>query len=453
VTIAGHLAGVSDDRFGSELTADLGIGDTVVHVESTVVFDEEQGGKVLIGGVTLAYDAFDSDDDDPDTDGPTELTLTAPSTVAADSGDPVWAFDPTTGADDPVTETIALCTIDDRDDGNAIPARIRAGLVEQLDSDFQTYIGKAVELDVINGELVLVDVLGSVSTGGVKFDQDETTAVGPGGVVTLDLKYIPEANSEHLYIGGVYQRGAVWTRDRWTVSIPDPDGELAAGNKIAMEYAYRDPTMKPPTVYSAPTWHQRAHTYNSLASSHITSQPLPVDAQLGDLLVVTGIGGGGCTLADPRLTTVAWILNGSTQILAVAVGYATTLDDLTVDVTGLALPLDQFGGVEVLAVRGDAGEGVAYDPTRIDSATSHTGPGSPLATVAGAGNGVIIATVAGWADPFTTDWATYVPDYDDWGGAGGTAVHSNFGYSADNSPPAQQNPFNIGLLAAVIGLK
>jgi hypothetical protein len=449
VSVAGHLVDVKADRLGGVLTADLAVGDTVVHVDSTIYFDEIDGGSILIGGVKLDYDAFDDPEDvDADTDGPTQLTLTAPSTVAADESDPVWAYDPTTGADDPVTVHRALVTIDDRDPGDALPARIRAGIVDQLVSDFETYLGKAVELDVDEdtGELILVDIIGSKGTGGVKFMQDETIVIGSGGTTVLELTYIPIENSEHLYIGEVYQRGSEWSRDRWTVTIPDPNRNLKAGNKVAMEYAYRDPAPRPPSVYGGPTSHAIIGTWDSYPTSFLTSQALPVGTQVGDLLVVVAIGTGDRTISDPRITT----LDSPDPFMAIGVGYATDLSALECRVGGTDFPLDQFAGIEILAVHG-SGDPVAYDPAQIT--LSHIGVGQTIDTIAASGHGAIAAIVSGIAGDISIDMATDMPAYTDWLGDGHTSVLGRFGYCATNPPPTQTNPTNATTLAAVIGLK
>lgn len=333
MSVAGHLVGVSEDQYGSSLSADLTVGDTVLNVDSTVDFDEEFGGTVLINGSKLDYLAFDDPEDyDTDGDGPTTLTLTAASAIAADAGDRVFVFDPTTGEDDPVTELIALVTIDDRDPGDALPARVRAGLVDQLDSDFETYLGKAVELDVVDGELVLVDILGSKRTGAVKFMQDALTVTG-SGEQTLDLTYRPLLNSEHLYWDGVYQPGSEWSRDQWTVTIPDGGGVIEVGDELVMEYAYTDPTPRP----IVPASMQFIGTVNIPTGT--TAVTPPTGSQVGDLFVfmsTSGVSFGSrhteCT--DSRvvqqLVTEPDVGSSWPASEGVAWGWLTTLDDVAV---------------------------------------------------------------------------------------------------------------------------
>jgi hypothetical protein len=451
----GHIIGgpVDSDYDGATLTADLASGDLVLQVDDAGDFDEDgskRGAELLIDpdldgegvpdpstGSVLGYDTYD---DDAGT-----VALSAASTVTASSGDRVFILDPVSGR--PTGRLTVMVATDDGDTtGDALKAYLDVALLESVGDVDLTDL--AVDLDEDeDGQLYVAGFPGlTTRQGNLKFDQDETTAVGPGGVVELDLKYIPIENSEHLYVGGVYQRGAKWSRDQWTVSIPDDENRLRAGVPIAMEYAYTDPARKPPVVYSAPAWHAVAGTWGAYATSFLTSQPLPTGTEVGDLLVAVAVGEGDHAISDSRLTTIASDAN-----MSIAVGYATDLSDLTCHVGGTNFPIDQFAGLEVLAVRGDGSGPLAYDPDKI--AVADVGAHAALATIAGAGHGAILAVASGVVNGITLDWATYCPDYADWGGDSHTAVLGRFGYSSNNSPAAQNSPTNTTTLAAVIGLK
>lgn len=302
-TIPGHLVGVTERRYGSTLTADLVVGDTVLNVASTIYFDEENGGDLLVGGVRLSYAAFDDPEDfDTDTDGPTTLTLTAPSTVAADEGDAVWVYDPTTGADDPAADLIALVTIDDRDPGDALPATIRSGLEEQLDSDFETYLGKAVDLEVEAGELMLVNIRGSRRTGKVQGYQDGHVAASASDL-SFFLTYRPLPGSTiHFYWNGIEQEDDAWSLDGWTFTVNDPDGLAEADDRFYVKYLYTDPTLRPPITGSV-TLVGTQTLQNNLG---LTSADLPAGTQTGDILLLSitsgGIVGTNPTSSDPRMT-------------------------------------------------------------------------------------------------------------------------------------------------------
>jgi hypothetical protein len=283
VTIAGHLVGITTDRFGSELTADVAIGDAEVQVASTIFFNEREGGTLLLNGAMLAYHAFDDPDTDDDQvgddDGPTTLTLVDESPINADVGDRVYELDPTTGADgDPVQEVTALVTIDDRDGGDALPARVRASLTDQLVSDFQTYVGKAVELEHRRGELVLVDILGSKHTGAYRWKYDYATATGNIDV-TIRLTYRPVPDTAVKVSWG----GVGLNRDEWDFTDPRtivvPAQGFHADDVFEAHYAYTDPTARPVVPASLTLIGYTTATVGGPVA-------LPVGTEAGHLLVI-----------------------------------------------------------------------------------------------------------------------------------------------------------------------
>lgn len=456
-SLVGHIIGgpADPDYDGAVLTADVAVGDTVLHVDDTADFDEDAAKRdaVLFLGVDLATDgnpdpstgaalAYSTCDDNTQT-----VTLTSASTVTASTGDRIYLKDPVSGGCVGTTEV--QVAVDNGDQtGDALSAYVDVSLIEAVGDIDLTDL--AVDLDDDeDGQLFVAGFPGlSQPQGAVKFYQDETIAAGAGGTVTLNLTYQPIVNSEHLYIGGVYQRGAAWSRDKWTVTIPDTTGRLKSGNKVAMEYAYRNPATAPVPTYSGPSSHALSGTWGSYPSSFITSQALPVGTQVGDLLVAVaaGDGGGGVTISDPRMTTV-WF--GGNRI--VSVGYATDLTAMVCHVGGQAGSLDQFAGIEVLSVHGNGTDPLNYDPARLTVADLASGGTVP--TVSGTGHGVITAIVAAYGNTVTINMATYMPAYTDWGGAGFTSVIGNFGYRASAPPPTQTNPTNAQALVALIGLR
>lgn len=252
----GHIIGGAPDAdyHGSALTADLAIGDTVLHVANTVDFDENgitNASKVMLGldvtadgeldttaATLLPYDTCDFDT--------LTVTLSAPSTVAAVAGDMVYVLDPATGG--PVVDHTVWVSLDSADpNGDALPATLAYGLIDSIgDSDDITGQAVTIEEEDEDDELFVTNISGSArSTGVVKAMQDALTITAAGDQ-TLHLTYVPMTNSEHLYWNGVYQPGSQWERDKWTVSIADGEGYFAIGDELVMEYLYTDPTKAPP---------------------------------------------------------------------------------------------------------------------------------------------------------------------------------------------------------------
>lgn len=93
------------------------------------------------------------------------------------------------------------------------------------------------------------DVLGAGSDGD---GDDEAPQITPWvdyfvvrslGPQTFRLTYQPMDKSEHFYWNGVYQpKPGVWTRDKWTVTVPDTEGRLELEDVITIQYLTNDLT-------------------------------------------------------------------------------------------------------------------------------------------------------------------------------------------------------------------
>lgn len=75
-----------------------------------------------------------------------------------------------------------------------------------------------------------------VPASDVAFQLDTFTAAG--GAEDLTLTFLPMAESEHVYLNGVFQdEGTVWTRDGVTLSLLSGMGAVA-GDLVEVRYAY-----------------------------------------------------------------------------------------------------------------------------------------------------------------------------------------------------------------------
>lgn len=251
----GHIIGGApnpDFRRGI-LTADLAIGDTVLHVDDTGDFDEDastQTGQLMVGveldsdgnidtaSVTvLPYSTCDEDN--------LTVTLLGPSPVAASAGDALYVYDPATGQ--PIVDYTVEVELDGADPtGDSLPVVLSFGLIDAI-GDSTDLTGQAIEFEEDeDGELVATNVSGSSpSAGRVKGKAlDSVTVVAPGDQ-TLRLTYRPIPETEHLRWNGAAQDFDDFTRDQWTVTIPDPDNVIEVGDVLTMQYLYTDPTKNP----------------------------------------------------------------------------------------------------------------------------------------------------------------------------------------------------------------
>lgn len=396
----GHLVGTTSEEFGATLTADVAVGDTVLQVDDTGDFDEQVGGFLLLGGSKLAYLPWDNPDndtdDDGDDDGPLELTLAAASPVAADEGDRVLVFDPSTGEDDPVTDLIALVTIDDRSPGSALKARIRAGLEDQLDSDFDTYIGKAVELEIDAGELVLVGISGSKRTGRYRWFQDYAT-VPASGDVKIRLTYVPVPNSSVKVSGpGIGLNRDEWDfdpDDPWTIIVPR-QSHFHADDEFEAHYAWTDPTPRPTVPGSA------ILIGSTILSDNATTVDLPADTEAGDLLCLImssgGLAGTHPTCSDPRIS----VQTSPEAHVFLGYGYATS----STDPVAVSVSDGENNGAVVLAAYRVTGTIADASSSGTTTFAPDLPPGSPDAVIlldvrggaGGTGGGGITSPQGDW---------------------------------------------------------
>lgn len=89
---------------------------------------------------------------------------------------------------------------------------------------------------------------GSVAQRVGFLNTDGTSAEGPGSL-TVALTYLPIAGSEHVYWNGLLQPPSEWTRDGLTITFPDTEGLVRAGDLISVAYAYDPaaPLTQPPS--------------------------------------------------------------------------------------------------------------------------------------------------------------------------------------------------------------
>lgn len=453
----GHIIGgpADPDWDGSVLTAALVIGDTVLHVEDVADFDEdaaERDAAVLLGmeldgdgnldpttGTAMAYTAVD---DDAGT-----VTLAAASTIAADAGDRVYIQNAVTGL--LVGEAEVLISVDGSDTtGDALPATLSLELLATAGNVDLT--DQAVEFDEDeDGQLVIGRFLGlGTATGDVKFMQDQFT-VSELGAQTLTLSFEPILNSEHLYWhpgsgAGIYQPGSEWSRDRWDVSVPDPDGRLAVDDALVMEYAYRTRGSKPVVLASM----------FLIGSGHVVSGATSIDLPSGTVegdLIVLAIAAHAITPADCPddriLVSHAEILNPSSPTMSSFIGYG--IADASGDPLPLTLPSASRAEVAVFRTTGT-----------LDSAyTTLDGTDSPFVLDVPGGDlgiavlvGVCHLVPAPFGDDTTGEWTTVSPGIDsDIAGAATSIVYCTSGTPLGSWPGLDSGPRWGGLTIGLTG--
>lgn len=235
-TGAGHVLSVQSRNLGSALDGDQAAGATTLTVQDCADFDDQAGGLLSLNGTTYTYSSVDDE----------ASTLAISPSLAANGsdGDEVVLLDPVNLQ--PQTAWSASVTVDGEDPGDTLETDISAGVIDRLAEGVRGVAGESATLQWDeNGQVTITDVPGStVAASGIQAMQDEMTVTGAGDQ-TLTLTYQPMTNSEHLYWNGVYQKGSEWSRDQWTVTIPDGAGHLQVGDVLAMEYLYTDPTTAP----------------------------------------------------------------------------------------------------------------------------------------------------------------------------------------------------------------
>lgn len=255
MSYAGHIIGgpADPDYHGAVLTADLAIGDMVLHVDDVADFDEdaaERDARIMLGVDSTTEGALDAStatslayvtcDDDAST-----VTLLTASTVAASSGDRIYVQDPVSGL--PVVDYVVMVALDDGDTtGDSLPVTLSSGLASTV-GDLSDLSDQSITFEEDDdGELIATDLPGaSPSTGAVKAYQDSLTVTALGDQ-TLRLTYRPLPDtSVHLYWNGVFQPDDQWTRDGWAMTIPDGSGYIEVGDELVAKYLYTDPTTNP----------------------------------------------------------------------------------------------------------------------------------------------------------------------------------------------------------------
>jgi hypothetical protein len=286
---SGHIIGgpADPDYHGAVLTADLAVGDSVIHVDDVADFDEdaaERDARILLGvdstqdgnldAATATSLAYVTCDDDAST-----VTLTAPSTVAASSGDRVYVQDPISGL--PVVDYVVLVAHDDGDTtGDALPVTLTHAIAAGV-SDLSDLDGQSITFEEDDdGELIASDLPGlNASTGEVRGYQDALTVTALGDQI-LHLTYKPLPNTTvHLYWNGIFQTDDQWSRDGWDITIPDGAGIIEVGDQLVAKYLYNDPTTKPPTpdvVIDVPLTLGRRIEYATDGTFTTTDVGLPV---------------------------------------------------------------------------------------------------------------------------------------------------------------------------------
>lgn len=244
-SLTGHVIGgpADTDYDGGVLTADLAIGDTVLHVDDTADFDEDASLRDASLVLNVDFDAvgnqtdgtalaYTTCDDDAGT-----VTLAAVSPLAASTGDRVYLQDPVSGG--LVGRVELLVSIDGGDStGDPVPAYIDVALLEAAgDVDLNEM---AVELDEDeDGQLYVSGFPGMVTRqGAVRFKALDSHTVTTLGDQTMALTYLPIPESEHLRWNSQSQDYDDFSRDARIVTIPDPDGVLELGDRLTMQYAY-----------------------------------------------------------------------------------------------------------------------------------------------------------------------------------------------------------------------
>lgn len=450
---------------GATVSADVAVGALVLYVDDVGDFDES-GGTLLIpdpttltGYQSIVYGPIADNVD-------TRLDLATACPIAVESGSEIRVLNDITG--EPIRELEALVIIDEADDGDALPATVSGAVTKHVDSDFNTLVGMVVDLDVDEfGNLTIVDFPGTEpQEGTLQFAEpdlaDTFPVLGPG-TFTCTLTKLPIPDSLHLYWNGMWQPHSQWTRDARLVTFTDPSSLFEAGDLIGAKYAYIGTEQTPPTIYSAPTWNARN---GQQAAHYAPTDPtgtvnLPTGTQAGDMLIVILGGKGGCTITDPRITTLVSAVNSQSAIgvgYAVAVGAVGALDPVAVSCIGLYDTVNQFSHKSVVAVRGP-GAGVKHDPTKIVTGTVGGTTGVIPAGLAGAPNGTIVAMLTGWnggsdsAYYASQAWATRMPNYTYWGRTDEAFMGELSGYSSQAPPPAQVNPSAATTTYALIGLR
>ena len=233
------------------LIADAAAGATVLYVDDAGDFEDYgSGGWLSINDQVVQYADVD---DDAGT-----ITLAAGLSAAADDGDSVYVWSKL--YDEAATEKTALVQVDGDDDNTDPVVATLADAVQDLPEGLRGEAGENCTLHQVSADEWEVTAVGGrpSSTKGasaVKFYED-AQAVDSPGLQTIGLTHEPVAHSEHVYWNGLYQPGSEWSRSGLTVTVPDANRDLEAGDQLVVEYAYLVTTSSPdlPLSLGSPGW-------------------------------------------------------------------------------------------------------------------------------------------------------------------------------------------------------
>lgn len=175
-TASGRVVNVTGIPLGSNLTADLAAGATVLPLKDAEPFDEITGGTVQIGDTTYTYAALGVDND-ADT-----VTLDSGLVAAAAEGDRVDAWDPVNS--EIQTEYRALVAVPGMlDNDEPLDATLSQSLALLLpEGSREPGEGESVTLELRDTEWVIVDVVGK--TPAIQPDFVPSGGGGASNVVT-----------------------------------------------------------------------------------------------------------------------------------------------------------------------------------------------------------------------------------------------------------------------------
>lgn len=360
----GHIIGgpADPDYDGAVLTADVALGDTVLHVDDPGDFDEDAAdrGAVLLVDLDVEADgsldpssgsaaAYLTYDDDAGT-----VTLAAPAAFTASSGDRVYIQDPVSGK--PVGRVEVLVAVDGGDQtGDSLPAYVDVSLLESVGDVDLTDL--AVDLDEDDdGQLYVSGFPGlTQAQGRYRWQYDYATATGNTDV-TIKLTYRPVPDtSVKVSWGGVGLDRNEWDfTDPWTIVVPAQG--FHADDPFEAHYAYTDPATRPVVPASLtligyttataggavalPAGTEAGHLIVIAAANYAPSAaPATTDARIlvqhhdVNATAIGGAANGGGVLAaygveDGSGTAVTVTSTGDTAIILAVFAYTGALDSL-----------------------------------------------------------------------------------------------------------------------------
>lgn len=270
----GRVLAVNEERLGSELVADHPAGSTALTVQDAADFDED-GGWLSVNDQVVEYTGVD---DDTGT-----IALATATTALGEEGDRVWLWDELRSV--VTTDKVAQVELDgDKDNADPLEATIPLHLLDDLDEGIRGSRGESVLLELDGDEWRIVDVLGLVEAGGLRFEANDsyvlTAADVTAGTATLLLSHEPVSESVVGIWAGVAQAPTEYAVDADARTVTWPlDDFTRAGDRLWVHYAYRRGSTA--SHISDPTfvgWTGQNNAQSSIA--------LPAGAEPGDLMVL-----------------------------------------------------------------------------------------------------------------------------------------------------------------------